>query len=344
MALSLTELNAITQEYIVPDSVTDNVFENDPLLAHLKVNQPRVFPGGQNFSEVFMWDTTTNAGAYDRTDTTSVFTVTEEDVSNRTTFDVKYYYANVSITKEVLQVLNVGPEAVFRQVDIRLVNGALTMSENLSLDLYNHGQDKSGDSGTDRLLNLNGLDEIVNDGTTDGWQTHTYANYGTIIRSDVSGALNSVPKNVNANITYKVMDEEYMKAVIGSKWPTLGVTTNLGFSYIKQKFQPQQRITTVDPTIGFVGLEFNKARIMVSQYCPGTAAKSPNTDSGGETLWFLSPEDFRLWITADPEFAFGFSGFKGNRDDNLLAGQLFFAGNISCVSPRTQKLLYNITG
>jgi hypothetical protein len=356
MALSLTELNALTQEFIAP-GVTDNVFLNDPLLAFLKANQPRRFPGGKTFDEMFMYGKE-NGGSYDHTSTSSTFTVTIKSIANRATHTVKHYYTNVSVLKPEIQVYNKGPEAAFRMIDMHMVNAALRLSELLALDLYNYGVDASGGApfdsdGTDRSLKLNGLAEIVNDDVSDSWASdadgdgQAFQNYGTIDKRDVDddgGGLNGNVTNVAGSITYKTLDEKYMEAVIGTEQPNLGVTTNLGYSYIKQKFQPLQRITSVDPNVGFTGLEFNNSRIMVSQYAPGTQAPGDNTSAEGEVLWFLNTKHFRLWITDDPEFAFGFSGFKGARNDDLLAGQIKFAGNISCVSPRLQAQLNQITG
>lgn len=349
MALALSELNALTQEFIAP-GVADNVFLNDPLLAFLKANQPRRFPGGKTFDEVFMFGKE-NGAAYDGTSTSSTFTITKQEVGNRTTHNIKHYFTNVTILKPEIQVFNKGPEAAFRIIDLHMVNAALFMSELLAQDIYNYGIDLSGGDGSDRSLAINGLAEIVNDNVTDSWRNttddadgQTFDTYGTILRADVANALDGNVSEIGGSITFKDLDEKYMEAVIGSEMPNLGVTTNLGFSFIKQKFQPLQRITTVDPTIGFTGLEFNTARIMVSQYAPGTQAPAPNLSTEGEVLWFLNTKHFRLWMTDDPEFSFGFSGFKGARDDDLLAGQIKFAGNLSCVSPRLQAQLSQITG
>ena len=351
MALSTSELNTLTQEFIAP-GVTDNVFKNDPLLAFLKANQPRRFPGVTNIREVYMYEKEVGA-AYDHTDTGTPFSEAITRISEHVTFDVKFYYAKVAVNKAIVQVLNKGPEAAFRLIDMHMVNGALKLSELLATDIYNYGQDKSGGDGTNRVLNINGLAEIINDDVTDSWASdsdgdgQTFDRLGsatTGLRADVGSALNGNVTNVNGSITYKTMDEKYMEAVIGTEQPNLGVTTNLGFSFIKQKFQPLQRITSLDPNVGFTGLEFNASRIMVSQYAPGTVSQGENVSSEGEVLWFLNTPHFRLWITDDQEFAFGFSGFKGDRRDDLLAGQIKFAGNLTCVAPRLQAQLNQITG
>src|SRR5690606_14463617 len=127
------------------------------------------------------------------------------------------------------------------------------------------------------------------------------------------------------------------------------VTTNLGMSYIKEKFQPQWRVETQDPKIGFNGIRFNQAMIMQSQYCPGTQGVNDPVlgnynAAGGETLFMLNTKYFRIWVTDDPEFGFGFSGFTPAQDSTTIAGQYFYAGNITAQAPRLSRHFYNITG
>src|SRR5207245_7522010 len=107
---------------------------------------------------------------------------------------------------------------------------------------------------------LGSTSTAIHDGTT-------YSSYGNVVRSVITPAMDTNVVNVNGPITYKVLEENYNKTVIGGIHPKIGITTNLGMSYIKQKFHPQYRITTNDPTIGFTGIQFNQATIMQSQYC-----------------------------------------------------------------------------
>jgi hypothetical protein len=335
----LDELNTYVNKHIVP-GVVDNVFKNDPLLAYLKVNEPETFPGGASIQENFMYGVL-KGGSYSKGAT---FDITRRQTTTGATFQPKLYYVNVTEFKEDLQVTHKGPHAVFSQIDNDLANAALTMSAMLAIALYNEGQSSS------RSTELNGLAEIINDASTNSWTAATYSTYGTLTRGGTIGsALNSTPVSVGGAITYKSLEENYSAAVIGTEEPNLGVTTNLGFAYIKEKFQPQQRFTEEDPLIGFRGLRFNNALIMRSQYCPGSQGVN-DSDLGNylyssyETLWFLNTPYFRLWVTDDPEFAFGFSGFKPAQDSNIVAGQYFFSGNITCQAPRLQLQMYGING
>ncbi len=136
--------------------------------------------------------------------------------------------------------------------------------------------------------------------------------------------------------------------VLGAIEPNLGVTTNRGMSYIKQKFHPQLRVTVQDPKIGFTGIQFNKATILQSQYAPGANGVN-DTDLGnynasaGETFFWLVTDYIRMWVSASSLFGFGFSGFKWAQDSTIVAGQYFASCNVTVQSPRLMSQLYAIT-
>jgi hypothetical protein len=327
--------------------VVDNVFKNDPLLAYLKKNVPQKFPGGTQIQENFIYGSMPGGGAVAAGAT---FPVTLAQLETGATFIPKEYVVPVTLSKEQIQIFNKGPHAVFRLIDARLQNTALTLSAILAIALYNDGQQST------RTLHLNGLAEALNDGTNNSWTGQTYANYGTLARATtISPALNSPltspTANVNGVILYKTMEEAYNSVVIGDEFPNLMVTTNLGMSYIKEKYQPQWRTETQDANIGFTGLKFNSAMVIQSQYAPGSAGVNDANlgnylapSSQGETLFFLNTKYFRLWITDDPEMGFGFTGFKPAQDNLMVSGQYIFVGNVTCQAPRLSRHLYNITG
>lgn len=341
----LDELNTSTHRHIVP-GIIDNVFKNDPLLAYMKKNNLEKFTGGTQIQENFVYAAMPNGGAFADG---STFTMDIAQVETGATFFPKFYGVPVTISKNQVQVFNKGPEAVFRLVDSRLQNAALTMSAILAIALYNEGQTAG------RVLELNGVAEAVNDGTNNSWTGATYTTYGTLTRNGVIGAalnspMTSPTTTVSGPITYKILEEAYNGVVIGDEYPNLMVTTNLGMSYIKEKFQPQWRVETQDPKIGFNGVKFNQAMVIQSQYAPGTVAPSDATKLGwttvsaGETIFYLNTKYWRMWVTDDPEFGFGFTGFKPAQDSLIVGGQYLFAGNVTCQAPRLQKQLCAITG
>jgi hypothetical protein len=147
-----------------------------------------------------------------------------------------------------------------------------------------------------------------------------------------------------------------MSCVIGSERPKVGYTSNRGMGFIAENFSPQQKIDVMDPEINWPGFKFNTATILASQYFPGQdGVNDPDlgnystTAAQGESLMWLNPgpqgDDayIRFFIAQSPKFAFGFTGFKGARDDNMVSGQILFAGNYTFRAPRLSRWLYGFT-
>ncbi len=338
MSNIVNEVNVYTLNNIVP-GVVDGVFKNDPLLAYMKANGIQRWTGATSIQENFIYKPMIG-GAYA---VGSNFDISRRRTAEGATFGLKFHEVNVTEFKEDIQVYNVGPQKVYSMIEADLQNAALTMSAILAIEVYGAAQA----AGT--TLKMNGLAEAVSDGVTASWDSNTYTSYGNVTRSAVNGALNGSITNVGGPITYKTLEETYNDRVLGAIEPNLIVTSNRGMSYIKEKFQPQYRITVQDPKIGFTGIQFNKATILQSQYCPGAQGVNDSDlgnyyTSAGETLWMLVTDYIRLWVTNDPEFGFGFSGFKWAQDNTIVAGQYFASTNVTVQAPRLMAQMYGITG
>jgi len=332
------EINVYTQDHIVP-GVVDGVFKNDPLLAHMKAAGIQRWSGGLTIQENFIHRPMIG-GAYA---VGSTFNTNKRRIADGATYSLKNHYVNVTEFSEDLEIYNVGPERVYSMIEADLKTAANTMSAILAIEFY------GGGSASGETLKMNGLAEQISDGSTASWNGNTYTTLGGVTRADVSPALNASVTNVAGAITYKILEETYNGRALGAIEPNLLVTTNLGMSYIKQKFHPQYRVTVQDPKIGFTGIQFNKATILQSQYCPGTLGVNDadlgnyNT-SAGETLWMLVTDYIRFWVTNSAKFGFGFSGFKWAFDSNVVAGQYFASVQTTNQSPRLMAQLYAITG
>lgn len=339
----LDELNTYTKRHIV-GGVVDNNFKNDPVLAMIKANKSVKFTGGTQIQENFIY-APMKGGSYAKGDS---FDITRRQTATGATFNPKHYHVNVTEFKEDIQIFNKGENAVFRLIDSDLQNAALTMSAILAIAMYNEGQTAT------RANEINGFAEQLNDGSTNSYTGAAYATYGTLTRGGTIGtALNSPMTSPAASvagpITYKILEEAYNSVVIGAEHPDVMVTTNLGYSYIKEKFQPQWRVESQDPKIGFNSLVFNAGRIFQSQYAPGTQGVN-DADLGnylaaaGETLFYLNTKYLRFWVTNDEEFGFGFTGFKPAQDNTQVAGQYLATVNLTNQAPRLMRHLYAITG
>jgi hypothetical protein len=265
-------------------------------------------------------------------------------------------------------VLNKGPLAVFNLIDSRMTTAYQTIGAQMAIAQYLNG------INANYTPNFNGLAEAINDGTTVSWDNSTYPLYGGITRNgQVGAALNSTPTNVNGPIIYNTLENTYGNAEFGNIQPNLGVTTVKGYSYIKEKFQTQQRFNdTQDPAIGFNGLKFNAATLVKSRYVPGsditttspqstsnlTAVQYLTEMSGGaitaypaltvsssETLFWLNARKpyLNFYVSDSPRFGFGFTGFKPAQGNTKVVGQVLAACAIT-LDPRYHQQIYGITG
>lgn len=295
------------------------------------------------------------------------FDITQPQIFTGMTFLPKFKQISVSLFLEDTEVRNAGPEAVIKDAVARLQAAALNMSERLAIDMYRHGQNVAGD---DRSLFIHGLSESLNDGVTAGWDGNVFPNYGTVPRAQVRingqaaglGPLDArmavtsdTAANLSGVITYDVLERTFNSVCIGPERPDIIVTTNLGMSYIKKKFQPQQRFETDSKAgLGFKALAFNGSEIAQSQYAPGQQGMNLGTGNAGpgsfvlatgETAWFLNTKYFRFWLANSAQYAFGFTGWKPAQDNSVIAGQYKYGGpGLTCTMPRFSRYLFNITG
>jgi hypothetical protein len=353
----LDQITVATHRFIrKTPKLIDLIFQNDPLLAYLKLNVREDYDGGRFIGENFYYNGLIGGSYLQGKD----FDITEPQIEQQLQFNVKFFEVNVTLSKEDIQVINKGPNAAFKLIESRMTNAYMTIGAHMAIGLYLNGQ------AAGYTPNWNGLPEALNDNSTNSWDGSTYATYGTITRVGAVGtALNSVPVNVGGTIELPALEESYATSCFGTIEPNIGVTTALGYSYIKEKFQTQQRFNdTQEPKINFNGLHFNSATLMKSRYAPGTyisASGDPIAVTymkqmsnnavlvyptvAAETLWWINAKKpfVNFYVSDDPEFGFGFTGFKPAQGNTKVAGQVLFAGAVT-FAPRYHKQLYGITG
>lgn len=347
--IQLDPVNTVATKRIMP-GVVDNFFKQGPVIAYMKTRFNRKWTGPQ-IQENFMYGVAGKGGAYKKGGTFNTV-----QVQNKTgmLFTPRYYAVNITEFLEDLEVEMAGPTAVFSTVKVDLASAAIQMSSILEIAMFHNGQNVGG---VDRTAEINGLEEALTNGTDTTWTGATFTSYGGQSRSAVSPALNSPTGLISASTSstsFRALEHSFMSCVIGNERPKLGVTTNRMLGYIAETFTPQQKIDTNDPEINWPGMKFNQATIVASQYCPGADGVNDtnlgNYYNATETFWWLNPgpqgDDayMRLYIAQSPKFAFGFTGFKGARDDNMVSGQILFAGNFTCRAPRLSRGLYGFTG
>ena len=369
----LDEINLTTLAEIYPHTIEDNFFLDTPFLAYLRAHALTDFTGGANSRFTFLYAPMVG-GAYARGDN---FNITKRQTLAGAQFDPKLYEVSIPEYLEDLEVLNKGPLAVFSLIDTDLANGMHTISAIVAIAMALHGQAVVTGVSDNRVKQINGWAEAINDGVTNSWDGNYFTTYGTAPRNGVVGsALNSVPywngtqAGAAAPITYQTLEETYQDASIGREEPDLGVSNKAVYAYIKERIQPQQRFAQErDPYFGVSGMKMNSAMIMKDDYFPslrygkndpdlgswltadftshtsvGAGSNMPTntTVSPTEVFAWLNTKKWMLRISNSSLFGFGFTGFKPAQDNTRVVGQILAALNLECVAPRLQKQILGI--
>src|SRR4051794_7273197 len=161
-APNLDTLNTVATKRIMP-GVADNFFKNDPLMAFMKKRYQTW--DGHTIQENFLYKPMKGA-AYKKG---GGFDTNKRQTLAGLLFTPRYYYMNVTEYIEDIEVETHGDTAVVSLVKTDLGNAALSLSALLAIAFYSHGQDMTGSGGTDRTAELQGLAEMLNDGTNVGW-------------------------------------------------------------------------------------------------------------------------------------------------------------------------------
>ena len=365
----LDQITVATKRYIRDTpKLIDMAFQAGPVSAYAKQNAREEYTGGRLVGENFYYGGLPG-GSYLKG---KAFNITQPQIEQELQFQPKFFEVDVTLYKEDIQVINKGPNAAFKLVTSRMNNAYMTIGAQLEIAMFLNG------INAPFTPNFNGLPEALNDNSTVSWDGNLYPTYGTITRGGAVGSvLNSAPTNVAGTIEVNTLEETYTGASLGATpdlQPNLGATTALGYSFIKEKFQTQQRFNdTQDPKIGFNGMKFNAATIIWSRYAPGSylfggaGTADPiavgyltemsngalvayplgtGYQSGNwETLWWLNARKpyMNFYVSDDPEYGFGFTGFKPAQGNTVVAGQVLFSGLVTW-APRYHRQLYGITG
>lgn len=321
MPLPYNDISAVTVNEIVPELV-DNYYKVSPAFVLIfKGETVKPFPGGVQIQQPIQY-APLKAGPFAPGGT---FDISYVQTDTAMVFNVKYYYANVTIQGTQLP-LNRGAAAAMSFVEEKMINGSQALAQSLATDLYADGQ------GTvTSQIAIDGLLAAYDDGTN-------YPTYGGLSRAAVgSGAstgINGYYLNVAGTLSVPTLQKAYGQATFGNRQPNLIATTQSIYNSLYNKFVPAQRVldTTSDLySIGFQALRFNNQRLVVDQYCPAGYVFGMNTD-------FLVAH-----ISEQELFGFGFTGFKELPNSVDAAGQLCFGGNIVVSAPRLGFILAGIT-
>lgn len=363
----ITELNATTYQEVYPRVVEDEYFRNSASMAYIRDHCLVPFGGGAYTQFDFVYAPLIG-GAYALGQN---FNMTEVQIMSAAVFDAKYYEVAIPQYKEVTQVLNKGPLAIFSIIDTKLRVAMNTISSITGIALAQNGQGA-------RSIEINGWTEAYNDGMTPDWQGNVWASYGTAARNGAIGtALNSTPlwfgnsDGTTAAIAYNQVEEAYQNCCRANVEPDLMIGNKAVYAYVKERMQVQQRFAQEkDPYWGVTGFRFNSAMFLKDDYFPslkygvndpnlgdyltgtftmpsGAATMGGFPNSGvtinvGEVLGIFNTRKWMFRISDDPEYGYGFSGFLPAQDNTRVVGYIKAAQNLEIVAPWSGTHAYGI--
>ena len=368
---------SVTIQQIWEDQITDNFFKAVPFWTYLRDKALVDFDGGTYMQYAFLFKPTIG-GFYAPG---ASFNIDMIDTVAALQFREKYIEQNVTMAMEDIMVRNRGPRAVFSLVDAYMKNAMMTITAQCAIAGWRHGQASGTGVADDRSLYINGMSEALNDGTVYSWDGNYFTRYGGQARNGAVGsALNSVPQwwgqstGAVGKVTYQLLESLYQTATQGNISPDLGVTSKAGMTYIKNTMQVQQRFAQeTDPRYGFEGVKLNKMLITKDDYAPslvygvndpqlgnyltgtitnglsGTPAGGfPNSSAAasltvGEVLFMINTDTWKLRLSTNPQYQFGFTGFKPGQDNTRVSGQVLAALNLECVAPRLNGQAFGFT-
>lgn len=350
-------------------ALVDNIYNQDPLNYFLRESLREDFTGGSSINENFIYQSLIGGGYLKG----KQFNIDQRETEKQLRFYMKFVQISVPLYQEDVQVLNKGDLAIIKLIKARVNEGYMSLGAFVSIAQYMNGIQPGYVSA------MNGMAEALTSPTDQSWDGNTYPVYGELTRATYGPSLTTIPNNLNgAAIEYDTIDQGYMDAFFGAGnyEPNLMVTTPKGFSYIKSKFQTQQRFTEtkLDVGVGFRGLQFNGATLVASRYCPGsyitglqTGAQDPvvstylqettgnptatypigNLNPGGkaaESLWILNARKpfLNYYVSNDDMYGGGFRDFIPSANNTIIVGQVLLAHNMT-MQPRYHKQIFGFT-
>ena len=312
------EIESTNLESVRRNVIFNNIFVDTPFQAKLrKAGVWDPFLGGNGMMEGIMYGRVQGGAVAPG----STVTVTRQQLNTGMKFQPKAYVAWTPIDDWELDdgsgtggVINSGPSMIADQYQIIMENMVMTINTMIEMDSFRHGQSSASGISDNRILNVNGVDEAINNGIDPSPFGNVYTTYGGDTRNGVIGAaLNSTPlylgtsSGATGQIDFNALMQLWAQCTVRGGKPDLGITNVFGFAAIAVALDAQRRdISNTKHDIKWEGLNFNGIDIYADPLAPsqqaanylslaptaGTAGNNNLADGAGvstQTAAFTSP-------------------------------------------------------
>lgn len=304
------EIDAHVRDKYIPVLI-DQVYFTFPLFVRLTSKSRVVYDSGDKIDQPVLYGDLPG-GSYSGLDT---FDVSTRQTTTLAKWDWKFYYTDVTIDGPTM-LKTKGTEKVLNIVESKMENASKTMKKLLTQDIFGDGTGNNS-KAMDGLLNAiatTGTYGEINKANFDWWQ----GNY------DSTGGAFSL----------NMVQTQCGNATDGNIKPDMIITTQTIWNKFWARVQPAQRYISSKRNadlaqIGFSGIEFNDAVVIVDKYCPSGYIFILNTD-----FWKLVVHRDRDMDWTPP---------KTPLDQDAYVRQVLWAGNLVCQAPRWEAMISSVT-
>ena len=250
MALTLSEINACTQDYWEPGA-HDQYFKGNALMYRI-LRKGRKWDGGDYLRVVIQYGEPVG-GAFN---SQSKFDTTKREELNAARFAPAYYYEPVTFDIDD-KVRNAGTAAQVDIVAAKLTNAQKKIRQSMAIDFYNNAT--MGPTGRGIL----GLPAMMSTATT---------SYGQISNSDISEWTAAVANTTGYPLSYAIIRALRTACQVGDgveDKPTIMMTTRTLFDVVEGQTQVNQRYEEAElAEVGFQNLVINGIPMVSDYLCP----------------------------------------------------------------------------
>jgi len=312
MALTYSQLAAITHELIIPKAV-DNVFLSNLLLFRFKERGIK-YDGGRDIVQPLVYATVNAVQAYEGSE---VLSTEINDNLTAAVFQWRQYSSFFGVTGRE-ELINNGKNGIVNLLKTKQKVAELALLDTLGTDLQ--GSNSTGKK-------LDGL----------GLTLSTSSTYGGVAVADMATwAAKQRTLAVAGTLTLFELQELQGKATIGADHPTVFVTRQTVYDKIWSLVQPDQRFT--DATManaGFGGIKFNGIPIVVDSHVTGS-------DGGSQDNWIEALNEAYIGLAIHTDVNFKTVPIPQVKDQDVKMVRTFFAGNLWCSARRMQAFISTI--
>jgi hypothetical protein len=280
-------------ESVRKNTVWDNLFVDTPGQAKFRrAGVLEAYLGGDGMRENFIYGRpqgkALNPG--------STVTVTRQQMVSGMKFYPKAYVSWLPVDDWYLDdgqgggVVNSGPAMIFDEYQLMIKLMTKTINTMLWMDNFRHGQASGTGISDNRIFNINGLDEALNNGIDVSPFGNIYSTFGGATRNGVIGAaLNSTPlwlggktagasssslsTNGPGQIDVNALMVLWSQGQVTGGQMDLGLTNVFGFAAIAVALDAQRRDTNMKQhDIAWKSLDFNGVEIYADPLAPSAQA------------------------------------------------------------------------